>query len=255
MSMQRSLLTIVSICFWSLMVIAPLCHAGTPMSDRVALEAGVRAEVMKDLAIPYKPQEELSGRTCLDGRPVANFEGEIIEYWANLECSWCGIREPLQAQRENPNLCIVVRHAPSDSYGESLKKALSFEALKTFSANAAHQFWDAVLPKTRLGIPVPYESALLMAFQEAAISPEAFTEKITSDVSELVSRDILAARGRISATPTFILEGIRFPACDFTAEQLAEARALAQKARNGDRDALDAIIRIITNGLLNETLL
>ena len=85
--------------------------------------------------------------------------------------SWCGIREPLQAQRENPNLCIVVRHAPSDSYGESLKKALSFEALKTFSVNAAHQFWDAVLPKTRLGIPVPYESALLVAFQEAAISP------------------------------------------------------------------------------------
>jgi len=255
MSMQRSLLTIVSICFWSLMVIAPLCHAGTPMSDRVALEAGVRAEVMKDLAIPYKPQEELSGRTCLDGRPVANFEGEIIEYWANLECSWCGIREPLQAQRENPGLCIVVRHAPSDSYGESLKKALSFEALKTFSVNAAHQFWDTVLPKSKLGIPVPYESALLMAFQEAAISPEAFTGKITDDVSELVSRDILAARGRISATPTFILEGIRFSACDFTAEQLAEARALAQRARNGDRDALDAIIRIITNGLLNETLL
>ena len=253
--MKSKILVLLPIFTLCLLVRADLAHAGTPMSDRVALEAGVRAEVMKDLAIPCKPQEELVGRTCLDGRPVADFEGEVIEYWANLECSWCGIRESLQAQRDNPNLCIVVRHAPSDSYGESLKKALSFEALKTFSANAAHQFWDAVLPKTRLGIPVPYESALLMAFQEAAISPEAFTEKITADVSDLVSRDILAARGRISATPTFILQGIRFPACDFTAEQLVKAYSLAQKARNGDRDALDTIIRIITNGLLNETLL
>ena len=49
-------------------------HAGTPMSDRVAVEAGVRAEVSKDLAVPYKPGEELSGRTCLDGRPVSEFE-------------------------------------------------------------------------------------------------------------------------------------------------------------------------------------
>ncbi|MBQ3060197.1 MAG: hypothetical protein IJD16_07810 [Desulfovibrio sp.] len=225
------------------------------MSDRLALEAGVRAEVMKDLALPYKPHAELVGRTCLDGRAVSDFKGDIIEYWANLECSWCGIREPLQSQRENPDMCIVVRHAPSDRYGESLKKALSFEALKTFSLNAAHQFWDAVLPKTRLGIPVPYESALLMAFQEAAISPEAFTEKISSDVADVVSKDILASRGRISATPTFILEGIRFPACDFTAEQLLEARSLVQKARDGDQSAVDTIVSIITNGLLNETLL
>ncbi len=255
MSMQRSLVQIVSICFWSLMVIVPLCYAGTPMSDRVALEAGVRAEVMKDLATPYKPQEELSGRTCLDGRPVSEFEGDIIEYWANLECSWCGIREPLQAQRENPGLCIVVRHAPSDGYGESLKKALGYETLKTFSPAAAHRFWDAVLPRTTLGIPIPYESALITAFQEAAVSPNGFTETLMRDVSERVGRDILAAQGRITATPTFILNGIRFSACDFTAAQLMEARSLARKARNGDPTAQTRIIDIITNGLLNETLL
>ena len=153
-----------------------LCHtasAGTPMSDRVAVDAGVKAEIAKDLASPYSPHESLSGRTCLDGRPVDGFQGDIVELWSNLECPFCGIQEPLQAQRDNPGLCIVVRHIPSDEYGESLKKALSYEALKTFSVNAAHRFWDAVLPKTSLGIPVPYEAALQTAIQEAAIAPDA----------------------------------------------------------------------------------
>lgn len=123
------LLTLIVFC---LLVRADYIHAASSMPDRVTLEAGVRAEISKDLSAPYKPGEELMGRTCLDGRPVAGFEGDIIEYWADLECSWCGIREPLQAQRETPDLCIVVRHAPSDSSGESLKKALSYEALKAF---------------------------------------------------------------------------------------------------------------------------
>ena len=69
-----------------------LCHtasAGTSMSDRVAVEAGVKAEIAKDLASPYSPYESLSGRTCLDGRPVDGFQGDIVEYWANLE--WCAV--------------------------------------------------------------------------------------------------------------------------------------------------------------------
>ena len=82
-----------------------LCHtasAGTPMSDRVAVDAGVKAEIAKDLASPYSPHESLSGRTCLDGRPVDGFQGDIVELWSNLECPFCGIQEPLQAQRDNP---------------------------------------------------------------------------------------------------------------------------------------------------------
>ena len=35
----------------------PPAHAGTPMSDRVAVEAKVRADVGKDLALPYNPGE------------------------------------------------------------------------------------------------------------------------------------------------------------------------------------------------------
>lgn len=82
------------------------------MSDRMAVEAGVKTEIVKDLVSPYSPQTSLSGRACLDGRPVDGFQGDILEYWANLECSFCGVQEPLRAQRENPGLCIVVRHIP-----------------------------------------------------------------------------------------------------------------------------------------------
>lgn len=170
------------------------------------------------------------------------------------ECPYCGIQEPLQAQRNNPNLCIVVRHIPSDEYGESLKKALAYEALRGFSGNAAHRFWDAVLPKTSLGIPVPYEAALQAALQEAAIAPEAFADALQA-VAPLVSADIVAAQSRIMSTPTWILDGIRFPACDFTAAELPTALELARKTRAGDADAQERVIGIITRGLLNEQLL
>jgi hypothetical protein len=207
----------MTISLYCVLGIINAAYAGTPMTERIAVEAGVKAEVSKDLALPYNPLEGLSGRTCLDGRPVADFQGDIVELWANLECPYCGIQEPVLAQRNNPDMCIVVRHIPTKEYGESLKKALSYEALKRFSINAANLFWDSVLPKTTLGIPAPYEAALLMAFQEAAISPEKFAETLTKDASELVSQDIFAAQGRISSTPTYILEGIRFTACDFAA--------------------------------------
>lgn len=229
-------------------------HAGTPMSDRIAVEAGVKTEITKDLASPYSPHESLSGRTCLDGRPVDGFQGDIVELWSNLECPYCGIQEPLQAQRDNPDLCIVVRHIPSDEYGESLKKALSYEALRTFSANAAHRFWDSVLPKTSLGIPVPYEAALQSALLEAAIAPEAFADALQA-AAPLVGADIVAAQSRITSTPTWILDGIRFPACDFKAGELPVALELARKTRSGDVRAKDEISQIIARGLLNESLL
>ena len=167
---------------------------------------------------------------------------------------YCGIQEPLQAQRDNPGLCIVVRHIPSDEYGESLKKALAYEALRGFSINAAHRFWDAVLPKTSLGIPVPYEAALQTAIQEAAIAPEAFADALQA-AAPLVGADIVAAQSRIVSTPTWSLDGIRFPACDFKAGELPTALELARKARSGDMRAKDEISQIITRGLLNESLL
>lgn len=240
--------------FYALALALP-AYAGTPLAERVAVEAGVRAEVSKDLALPYNPLEGLSGRTCLDGRPVANFRGDIVEYWANLECPHCGIQEPVLSQRNNPDMCIVVRHAPSGEYGESLKKALSYEALKKFSVNAANLFWDSVVPKTTLGIPVPYEAALLRAFQEAAIAPEEFSETLAGEVSKQVSLDIMAAQGRIVSTPTYVLDGIRFTACDFKASELPVALEMARKAREGDSEAVERIIRIISNGLMNETIL
>lgn len=252
---QRRVISTSAVSFYCLFVMLSSAYAGTPITERIAVEAGVKAEVMKDLALPYNPLEGLSGRTCLDGRSVDDFQGEIVEYWANLECPYCGIQEPVLAQRNNPDMCIVVRHIPSGEYSESMKKALSYEALKRFSVNAANLFWNAVLPKTTLGIPAPYEAALLMAFQEAAISPEKFTETLTKDASELVSQDIFAARARISSTPTYILAGIRFTACDFKASELPTALKLAKKARNGDEDAKKQIIQVITNGLMGGTML
>lgn len=68
---------------------AILAHAGTPASDRVAVQAGVKTEIARDLSHPYTPLETLSGRTCLDGRPVDDFQGDILEYWSNLE--WCAV--------------------------------------------------------------------------------------------------------------------------------------------------------------------
>ena len=251
---QHNALLAAVIFMCTLAFFAPPLHAGTPLSDRLAVEAGVKADIAKDLSQPHMPLDTLSGRTCLDGRSVDGFEGDILEYWSNLECPWCGIQEPLQAQRDNPDLCIVVRHIPSDEYGESLKKALAYEALRGFSANAAHRFWDAVLPKTSLGIPVPYEAALQTALQEAAIAPEAFADALQA-VAPLVSADIVAAQSRITSTPTWILNGIRFPACDFKAGELPTALELARKTRAGDADAQERVIGIITRGLLNEQLL
>ena len=245
---------IMALVFCLFLGITSFAHAGTPISDRMAVEAGVKTEIAKDLASPYSPHESLSGRTCLAGRPVDGFQGDIVELWSNLECPFCGIQEPLQAQRDNPGLCIVVRHIPSDEYGESLKKALSYEALKTFSVNAAHRFWDAVLPKTSLGIPVPYEAALQTAIQEAAIAPDAFADALQA-AAPLVGADIVAAQSRITSTPTWILEGIRFPACDFKATELPVALKLARKTRSGDTDAQERVVEIITRGLLNEPLI
>lgn len=254
MAMRHNIILAQALFFCCLLGFFRTAFAGTPMSDRVAVEAGVKADITKDLSQYYTPLETLSGRTCLDGRPVDGFPGDVVEYWANLECPHCGIHEPLQAQRENSGLCIVVRHIPSDEYGESLKKALSYEALRAFSVNAASRFWDAVLPKTSLGIPVPYEAALQTALQDAAIAPEAFADALR-DAAALVSADIVAAQSRITSTPTWILDGIRFPACDFKAGELPTALELASKARAGEEQAQTDIIQIITRGLLNESLL
>ena len=254
MTMRRNIVYLQAIFLCAFLGFFQSAHAGTPISDRMAVEAGMKTEIAKDLASPYSPHESLSGRTCLDGRPVDGFQGDVVEYWTNLECPYCGIQEPLQAQRTHPDLCIVVRHIPSDEYGESLKKALCYEALRAFSVNAASRFWDAVLPKTSLGIPVPYEAALQTALQEAAIAPESFADSLQT-VAPLVSADIVSAQSCISSTPTWILDGIRFPACDFKAGELPTALELARKARSGDMRAKDEISQIITRGLLNEALL
>ncbi len=60
------------------------------------------------------------------------------------------------------------------------------------------------------------------------------------------------AASRISMTPTWIMHGIRFPACDFTAAQFPAALDLAKKAREGDTEALERIITAIASALMDE---
>lgn len=245
MNWQRSFLLTLALC-----VFLPT-HAFA--EDRAAVEASVRADVAQDVAFLWSP-DALSGRTCLDGRSVADVSGEVVELWANLECPYCGIADPLQAQRRNPDVCIVVRHVPTREYGESMKKALAYEALKKFSVNSANLFWDKVVPKTPSAMPMPYEASLLLSFQEAAIDPDAFGDALGADAAAIVNQDIMDAATRISMTPTWVISGIRFPACDFTAAQFPVALELAKKARDGDKDALERIIAVITNGMTNKPL-
>jgi len=224
------------------------------MKDRAEVEARVRADVTEDLVSLWQP-ESLTGRFCLDGRPVADFPGDVVEFWINLECPYCGILEPIQAQRRNFDICIVPRHIPSLEYGESMKKALGYEALKSFSVNAANMFWNRVIPKKTDPLPLPYEGSLLLAFQEAAIDPDAFGEALSFEASEIISQDIMDAQGRFYVVPTWVLDGIRFPACEFTAAQIPIALELAKKARAGDENALERVITLITNALMREPMM
>jgi hypothetical protein len=236
-----------------ILLTTPAFAADAP--DRGVVEARVRRDVLKDLTTQYHPPQP-EERKCLDNRPVKGFKGDIVEYWVNLECSFSGVTEAVQAQRLLPDVCIVVRHIPSDGFQESQKKALSYEALKKFSANAANLFWDRITPRAALAIPTPYEGALLAAFQEAAIDPEAFGTALTTDAVNIVNQDMLgAAQAGIRMAPTYVLSGIRLPACPFKAQELGAVMQIAKEARAGDRDATERLITIIVNGMMGDKIL
>ena len=48
---------IMALFFCLFLGITSFAQAGTPMSDRIAVEAGVKTEIAKDLASPYSPHE------------------------------------------------------------------------------------------------------------------------------------------------------------------------------------------------------
>ncbi len=220
--------------------------------DRVATKARVEADISKDLALAWTPLPALEKRTCLDGRPVAGHTGDIVEYWANMECPFCGIDEIALAQKDNPEMCIVVRHSATIGISEAVKKALSYEALREFSVNAANRFWHNIIPRTKLEIAASYNQSLQTALQEAGIDMEKFGEAVTDIARERVSTDIVEAQNKVFSTPTFVLDGLRFPACDFKAAELPIALDLAKKARQGDAEARAKIIEIIISGILGE---
>ncbi len=223
------------------------------MEERAVMERHATAKVTKDIGVPFVPADHHKGRSCVDGRDATNFKGDVLEFWGDMECRYCGIREVIKAQREHPEWCIVIRHRPDNTYGESMKKALAYEALRHFSVTAANSFWDAIVPKTDM-LPPPYAGSLLRITAEAAIPTDAMAGVLEGEAASHVQQDMEQGQD-IHDTPTFVLEGIRFPACDFSAEQLITAVKLAKEARKGDIDAQKKIIQIITRGLMNEVLL
>ncbi len=204
-------------------------------------------EVNQDLISPI----QMSGndRLCLDGTKP---DGKLkVDYWVDFECRYCKITEMVQFQQANQDVCIVIRHTPSLG-SQSMPKALSYEALLQVNAHAANNFWNDVYPQN--GISKPYQKALLNALDSILMPIEDF-EKYIDQVKSTVERDNTYSNGIISYTPTFVIEGIRFTACDFNAKQLEKVLVLAKKAEKNDENAKNQIIQIITNGLNNEPLL
>ena len=109
-------------------------------------------------------------------------------------------------------------------------------------------------PKNSLAIPIPYEAALRSALDEAFIAQENFGEAVEK-AAPIVSGDIVASRERITTTPTYVLEGLRFPACDFKSDQLPSVLELAKRVRSGDDAARKKATEMIVCGLLNEQIL
>ena len=82
-----------------------------------------------------------------------------------------------------------------------------------------------------------------------------FAETLQKEAVDAVNRDVSAGRGVIRSTPTYVIQGIRWGSCDFTAEQLEKALNLSRKARAGDSKARDETIEGITRGRVNEKML
>ncbi len=222
-----------------LIIISPI-HAAS-------IENRIKKEIMNDLATGW-PADNLANRQTITGSPVSN---HFIEYWIDMECQYCNISEPLLAVRKNPGLEIVIRHRIKPNEGESLKKALTYEALKIFSINAANQFWHAILPKKQMPVAAPYASSLATAMAAANIDPESFAQALAGQAIDIIQEDMKAA-SRISSTPTYVIGGIRFTACDFTADELLHAYTLAIKARSGNKKAIEKIIQIIKKEQMEE---
>lgn len=253
--MKKFLMPLSSVLTLALLITGTVCAAETALTKREQVKADVMREVGKDLSASHDVKARLESRRCIDGRAVKDFQGDIVEFWANLECFYCQISQPVIAQRANPGICIVVRHIPTPEYGESMKKALSYEALHEFSPNAANRFWETVEPKTHLAIPMPMESAFLAAAQDASIPSDKLSAMLTGTASQTVSADLQDAQGRIFSTPTYVLAGIRFGSCDFKADELPAALELAKKARAEDEKAKARIVEVITNGRMGEKML
>ena len=70
--------------------------------------------------------------------------------------------------------------------------------------------------------------------------------------AETVSKDIVEAQNLISTTPTYIMEGIRLPSCDFTAKEIPSALALAKRIRSYKDGTIHELIEIIVKNITED---
>lgn len=211
-------------------------------STKLAMDA-----VQQDSVMPF-PQAE--NRQCVDGTQA---DGRaIIDYWVDLECPYCKVDPVIMAQMSmQDKICIVIRHKPRAG-GDSFKKSLAYEALHKKSSNAANSFWSSVSPKG--AVSAPYNKAVMDSLESILLPIDMFNFLI-DEATPRLNEDINASQGKILYTPTFVIEGFRFPACDFSAKQLQRVFPIAQSARKGNKDALERIKVIITNGIQGKPML
>ena len=74
----------------------------------MAVQAWRQTEIAKGTLLPLIPRmNAFPAEHVWTADPWTAFQGEILEYWVNLECAFCGIEEPLKAQRDNP-ICVLL---------------------------------------------------------------------------------------------------------------------------------------------------
>lgn len=204
----------------------------------------IRSGITTDMSMPFSAP--LTGRTCLDGKPVTAPDRQLIEYWVDLECYWCQLPEVEAFQKENQSMCVVVRHFPTSDL--AVEKALIFETLQKQSPAAAAEFWNSIVPKNEadpLGDSGSTHALLETLIEKHKLDQIEVMRSLQNDATQNLGTDRLAGMNKIDFTPTVVIDGIRLGACSFSRHELPQALELVKKVKAGDTEALDELVKIV----------
>ncbi len=236
---------------WILCLFSLFCGSAVADAEQLIvadqeLRDTITAEIESDLQTPLV--SNLMGRKCLNGQPVPNFEGQIIEYWVSLDCPYCTIEGVQAIQAANASACVVVRHyATEDS---AIQKSMAYEALAAQSLPAAQEFWTLVLPKHGQDKNVEQAQkeiadSLQTLMAKYALDNDFFASTAYQTTTNQLNQDRLDSMNKISFTPTFVIDGIRLSACDLKQNEFVEISTLITNAKKGDIPAKKALIEFL----------